>query len=155
MAARPSLVEILKSVKVADLPGVEEVITVTSDDSVQEGFQKLADHQILSAPVWDLKNQVYTGFVDVRDLVSWVVFIDDDENAEIPSELSPLIGHGARYFKLPIAATTARRASPRDGDTTKKEKRGRPREGENGSLWQQRRGADGELFTRDTFIEVH
>jgi CBS domain len=112
MAEKQSLVEILKGVKVADLPGVKEVITVTSDDSVQEGFQKLADHQILSAPVWDLKNEEYTGFLDVRDLVSWVVFIDDDENAEIPSELSHLIGHGARYFKLPVENLTTTCAFP-------------------------------------------
>ena len=98
--------QVLASVKVGDLPRVKQVITITSSEKPVEGFQKLADNHILSAPVWDEVAHEYTGFLDVRDLVSFVVFVDDERHAEVPNELSHLLGHGARYFKLPIENLT-------------------------------------------------
>lgn len=54
------------------------VISLDSGDQVVQGFQKLLDNNILSAPVWDTKENKYIGFLDIRDLVSFCVFIHDN-----------------------------------------------------------------------------
>jgi len=58
------------------------VIQLESTEQVVHGFQKLLDNNILSAPVWDAKEGKYIGFLDVRDLVSFCVFIHDN-NLEV------------------------------------------------------------------------
>jgi CBS domain-containing protein len=42
---------------------------------LHEAFQKIIEKKILSAPVYDINNKEYTGFLDVRDLVSFVVYV--------------------------------------------------------------------------------
>ena len=58
------------------------VIQLDSTEQVVHGFQKLLDNNILSAPVWDAKEGKYIGFLDIRDLVSFCVFIHDN-NLEV------------------------------------------------------------------------
>lgn len=93
--------QLIKHYKVSDLPLTKTgaVVTVSSNDSLEQGFQvrardgvtrarvthtdrvpacvsqKLCDSGILSAPVWNEETKKYTGFLDMRDLVSSVVFI--------------------------------------------------------------------------------
>lgn len=55
-----------------------QVIVLESTDLVVHGFQKLLDNRILSAPVWDSKEKKYLGFLDIRDLISFCVFIHDN-----------------------------------------------------------------------------
>lgn len=54
------------------------VIELEATDQVVQGFQKLLSNNILSAPVWDNKEGKYIGFLDIRDLVSFCVFIHDN-----------------------------------------------------------------------------
>jgi CBS domain containing-hemolysin-like protein len=54
------------------------IIVLDSTEQVVHGFQKLLDHNLLSAPVWDAKEGKYIGFLDIRDLVSFCVFIHDN-----------------------------------------------------------------------------
>jgi CBS domain-containing protein len=42
---------------------------------LHEAFQIIIEKKILSAPVYDIINKEYTGFLDVRDLVSFVVYV--------------------------------------------------------------------------------
>jgi hypothetical protein len=66
----------------------------------------LVDHNILSAPVFDEKTQKYTGFLDIRDLVSFVVFVDDDQKSDVPQNLNELIMHGCKLFKVELDGVT-------------------------------------------------
>jgi hypothetical protein len=55
-----------------------KVIVLESTELVVHGFQKLLDNHILSAPVIDVKENKYIGFLDIRDLISFCVFIHDN-----------------------------------------------------------------------------
>lgn len=44
---------------------------------VRVRVQKLVDNYVLSAPVFDVATQQYVGFLDMKDLVSVVVFVAD------------------------------------------------------------------------------
>jgi len=79
-----SFEEFFKSVKVEELIANQKVVTISSKETLEEGFTKLATHNILSAPVYDEEQKKYTGFLDMRDLVSSVVFIAE-QNVEFKS----------------------------------------------------------------------
>jgi len=55
------------------------VIEVDGSASPQEGFEVLLRNNILGAPVWDKKKSKYVGFLDIRDLVSALVFSRDSK----------------------------------------------------------------------------
>jgi len=86
-----------------------KVITVTSDDSPFKGFKKLCNNNILGAPVFDLKTKRYSGFLDVRDLVSFVVYDYDNkgkDEGELPNDrLQQIIAMGSRSIGGPISCT--------------------------------------------------
>lgn len=73
------------------------VIVLESTELVVHGFQKLLDNNILSAPVWDVKEHKYIGFLDIRDLVSFCVFIHD--NNLQADNLLDIVNFGAKMFK--------------------------------------------------------
>jgi len=58
-----------------------KVIEVLSSDTLTHGFSLLVEHGILSAPVWDVENKQYIGFLDMRDLVSFAVFAHNERQA--------------------------------------------------------------------------
>jgi 5'-AMP-activated protein kinase regulatory gamma subunit len=92
------LKELLKGNSVSSLaPPKKGVIQLDSTAQVVQGFQKLLDNNILSAPVWDVKEGKYIGFLDIRDLVSFCVFIHDN-NLEAESLLD-IVNFGAKMFK--------------------------------------------------------
>jgi len=66
----------------------------------------LVENNILSAPVLDEKTKKYTGFLDIRDLVSFVVFVDDDQRSDVPQNLHELIMHGCKLFKVDLEGVT-------------------------------------------------
>jgi len=78
-------------------PPKNGVIVLDSTEQVVQGFQKLLDNNILSAPVWDVKENKFIGFLDVRDLVSFCVFIHDN-NLQGDSLLD-IVNFGAKMFK--------------------------------------------------------
>jgi len=72
----------LQSYTVAQLVELNKEITVIEVDgssSPQEGFEVLLRNNILGAPVWDKKKSKYVGFLDIRDLVSALVFSRDSK----------------------------------------------------------------------------
>jgi len=50
--------------------------------------------------VYDEDKKEYLGFLDVRDLVSWVVFVYDEQKVKDNSRLADLIQHGSGQFKM-------------------------------------------------------
>jgi len=90
------------------------VIIIKSSCSPYEGFKTLVENNILSAPVYDEKTQKYTGFLDIRDLVSFVVFVDDDQKSDVPQNLHELIMHGCKLFKVELEGVTVTYLSRRN-----------------------------------------
>jgi len=92
------LKQLLQSNSVDSIPSPKHgVIQMDASEQVVHGFQKLLDNNILSAPVWDQKEGKYIGFLDIRDLVSFCVFIHDN-NLEAESLLD-IVNFGAKMFK--------------------------------------------------------
>jgi CBS domain-containing protein len=96
MAAKLKQLLVSNSVDCIALPK-NGVIQLESTEQIVHGFQTLLNHNILSAPVWDSKEGKYIGFLDIRDLVSFCVFIHDN-NLEAESLLD-IVHFGAKMFK--------------------------------------------------------
>lgn len=63
--------------------------------------QQLIQNNILSAPVYDKEHREFIGFLDVRDLVSFVVFVYDEQKVNDNTRLRDLIQYGTGQFKMP------------------------------------------------------
>jgi len=110
-----SFKKLLAETKSTSLPSPKgEVIIVKSTETPLDGFKKLLEHNILSAPVYDVSTRKYTGFLDMRDLVSFVVFVDDDQKSEFPSNLNEIILRGCKLFKQPSDGVTCTYLSRRN-----------------------------------------
>jgi len=93
--------EFLKLTKVSDaFPRPSNVITVDSKCKLYDGFLTLIQNNILSAPVWDSSINKYIGYLDIRDLVSFVVFVYDEQKVQEDSRLEDLIKHGIGQLKM-------------------------------------------------------
>lgn len=68
--------------------------------------QKLVQNNILSAPVWSEDTKQYTGFMDMKDLVSFVVYVDDDQNSSAPNNLEDIVTTGLKSFAVPVDGVT-------------------------------------------------
>jgi CBS domain-containing protein len=98
--------------KVGDLPAAQQpVVIVSSKDTLEQGFQKLSDANILSAPVWSEETHKYTGFLDMRDLVSSVVFIADQATSATTKTLSDLFVN-AKWVGGAFSVTYLSRRNP-------------------------------------------
>eukprot|EP01126_Amoeba_proteus_P008341 TRINITY_DN1307_c0_g2_i9.p1 TRINITY_DN1307_c0_g2~~TRINITY_DN1307_c0_g2_i9.p1 ORF type:complete len:315 (+),score=22.67 TRINITY_DN1307_c0_g2_i9:199-1143(+) len=76
------------------------VIQIDSRSPILDAFEVLLNNNILSAPVWDALENIYTGFLDIRDLVSWVVFLYDEQKLQDNTRLLDLVQHGMSEFRL-------------------------------------------------------
>jgi len=92
--------ELFNTVTVKDVPKPAKIITIDSKTSLHDAFETLLQNNILSAPVWDSQSQSYTGFLDIRDLVSFVVFVYDQQKVRDNTRLQDLLLHGAEQFKM-------------------------------------------------------
>jgi len=109
------ITKLLSDTLVSALPTPKgTVVVVKSTETPFEGFKKISEHNILSAPVYDEVHHKYTGFLDMRDLVSFVVFIDDDQKSETPNDLKTLILHGTKMLKVPLEGATVTYLSRRN-----------------------------------------
>jgi len=98
------------------------LVIIDSNETPYQGFKKLIDNNILSAPVkvhHPDGREEYTGFLDMRNLVSFVVYLDDDQkfsNAKHlhSNPLEALITHGCKVFKLshPVSCSYLSRLNP-------------------------------------------
>lgn len=68
--------ELFENTKIDDVPTEKAtVIEIASNEDVESAFVKLVDNYVLSAPVFDVTSRQYIGFLDMKDLVSMVVFV--------------------------------------------------------------------------------
>jgi len=91
-------VEVLKNSHVCDL-GKSFVVEIDSATGLYEAFQTLLKHNIVSAPVYDSEAKKYTGFLDIRDLAGFVVFVYDTQQVHDNTALADLIKEGEQQFK--------------------------------------------------------
>jgi len=103
MAEKPSFKEkansLLRSKTIGEtFPRPDKVITLDSKCKLYDGFQTLLQNNILSAPVFDVASSKYIGFLDIRDLVAFVVFVYDNQKVQNDSRLEDLILHGVGQF---------------------------------------------------------
>eukprot|EP01112_Ceratiomyxa_fruticulosa_P005530 TRINITY_DN1619_c0_g1_i1.p1 TRINITY_DN1619_c0_g1~~TRINITY_DN1619_c0_g1_i1.p1 ORF type:complete len:311 (-),score=37.64 TRINITY_DN1619_c0_g1_i1:275-1207(-) len=81
-----------------------EVIVIQTTESIVQGFEKLLNYRIQSAPVFDPHTNKYIGFLDIRDLISFCCFIhDSNESAE---NLIDIVHFGVRMFKHSVEGVT-------------------------------------------------
>jgi len=69
-----TFVTLLKSHLVSFVPVPPQLVVVSSTETPVQGFEKLLKYNILAAPVYDEATKKYTGFLDIRDLISYAVF---------------------------------------------------------------------------------
>jgi len=92
--------ELFKQLTVKDVPKPAQIVTIDASTSLYSAFETLLRYNILSAPVWDERAHQYLGFLDIRDLVSFVVFVYDEQKVQDNSRLQDLLLHGAEQFKM-------------------------------------------------------
>jgi len=85
---------------VKELPSMTPV-ELDSKIGLYEAFSVLLENNILSAPVYDEEKKAYCGFLDIRDLVSFVVFVSDEQKVTNNSQLDDIIKHGQQQFRTP------------------------------------------------------
>jgi len=78
---RSSWRDFLAHVQAGDLINEDfKLICIDSDDTIAEALEALKEHNIVSAPVWDISRKGFLGFMDVMDIVSFLlekVSVDD------------------------------------------------------------------------------
>jgi len=66
------------------------IITVKSGDTIPTAFKTLIDHNILSAPIYDVKSHKYIGFIDMIDLLTLAINVLTETNNISAHELSQI-----------------------------------------------------------------
>jgi CBS-domain-containing membrane protein len=61
----------------------------------------LTDHNIQSAPVYNAAEKQYTGFLDIRDLVSFIRYVYDEKQVQDSNTLHDVIRNGVKMFNTP------------------------------------------------------
>lgn len=68
------LLEFMKTTTIGDLKDTTTVIySAKSTDPAIVSLRKLIDHHILSMPVWDEEKKAFTSFIDIMDVLTFVV----------------------------------------------------------------------------------
>jgi len=107
--------DLLAATPVNTLPTPKgHVIVIPSTQTPYDAFKILISNNILSAPVMDVHSKKYTGFLDMRDLVSFVVFIDDDQKSDVPNNLNDILIKGSKLLKVPLEGVTCTYLSRRN-----------------------------------------
>jgi len=88
----------LNNLTVSSIHSVQKIIQLPSTATLIHGFETLLDNNILSAPVYIEGSGEYVGFLDIRDIVSFVVFVYDQQIVSNDSRLADLIRYGVGQF---------------------------------------------------------
>eukprot|EP01133_Synstelium_polycarpum_P014583 gene14583-17243_t len=93
-----SLASVFNSVSVETIKTSKgHIVEVDSDVIPCQGFNILLDNKIQSVPVYDKQASKYSGFLDIRDLVSFIVFLNDS-NVQADTLLD-VVNFGVKMFK--------------------------------------------------------
>jgi len=91
------------------------VIELPSTATPAEGFELLLSNNILSCPVYDAATKTYTGFLDVRDLVSSIIFAHEEQGlttATFNDRWNELMLRGMQRFGTAVSVTYLSRRNP-------------------------------------------
>jgi len=72
------------------------IITVKSTDTISHAFQTLIDNKVLSVPVYNVKEHMYIGFIDVVDIVAHALTVFK-ETEFMGGETPRLLESGERF----------------------------------------------------------
>lgn len=101
--------ELLLNAKVCDLETPIKkggVVVIDSGVKPAEGFKQLVTRGILSAPVYDRVTQHYVGFLDLRDMISFVVFSEKEKEKNSHKTMSEIVGAGIKMFRDALQGVT-------------------------------------------------
>jgi len=77
----------------------ENIEIIKSNVPLHQAFQTLLKRNIISAPVFDVEKKNFVGFLDLRDLVPFVVSVyDEDPNATL--NLEKILSKGSRVHNI-------------------------------------------------------
>jgi len=93
------IMSFLDNLKVSDIPAPKEIITVKSDETFVDAFNKLIGNSILSAPVRDVKTNKYVGFLEMRDLLSILLLVEEDDRSKV-TDIDALLKHVHDHLKV-------------------------------------------------------
>jgi CBS-domain-containing membrane protein len=111
----------LNSISLKDLPlllsnkskrgdPVQDIVFVESNTSVQETLEVLAKHNLLSVPVRDHQDKFWIGFVDVLDLLNFIIEMYTEGNqveqqkwGTYCQDITTLTHRGVRFGLKPIS----------------------------------------------------
>lgn len=98
--------EFLNTATTNDVPFSGNVLKLSSSTPPMDGFRTIVERGVLSAPVYEEKNpDSFVGFLDTRNLTSWVLFAYNKENTS-PS-LDDIVGHGVKICERAIDNVTS------------------------------------------------
>ncbi|GAM27430.1 hypothetical protein SAMD00019534_106060 [Acytostelium subglobosum LB1] len=104
---------VFETVQVESLHSTKNhIVQIDSNAKPAQGFNLLIDNRIQSIPVFDLTANKYSGFLDIRDLVSFSLFLyDNNVKAET---LLDLVNFGVKMFKhqTDVSVTYLSRRNP-------------------------------------------
>jgi len=93
------IVSYLSNTLVGSLTPPAKIHILDSQQPLLESFQVLLTNSILSSPVYDEESKSYLGFLDVRDLVSFVVYLYDHKRGF--ANFQELVTHGTELLRIP------------------------------------------------------
>lgn len=91
------------------------VVIVNTDETPVQAFQKIVQHNVLSAPAYDKKTNHFIGFLDTRDLVQFVVFQTEEKDRDAkranmlappPVDLVSIFDSATRMYSHPMQGIT-------------------------------------------------
>eukprot|EP00037_Helgoeca_nana_P001883 m.30169 g.30169 ORF g.30169 m.30169 type:complete len:354 (+) comp12198_c0_seq2:155-1216(+) len=112
-----SVVELLKSVPVSSIVPAGPIVCLKSTDNPRDAFKQLADANIRSAPVYDERTSRYIGFLDVRDLMAFIVYENGEpelrkaaaEKGTTTEFIERMLTASAKMYDLPMEAHPSKR----------------------------------------------
>lgn len=72
-----TLKEYFENIKVGSLQPPRKIVFLETEEHPVQAFQRLVSAGLLSAPVWDSKAKQWRGFLDMRDLIDFIVLCHD------------------------------------------------------------------------------
>lgn len=88
-AAQKEVVNLLEGLSVEDIlssSDKKQVLVLHPSQTIEEALNFLSEHRILSAPIQDPERTQYLGFIDVLDILSYILkVITDDEVNPFPT----------------------------------------------------------------------
>jgi len=101
----PRFVDTCNKTKVRDIVGDPvEMIIVKSNESITDAFQTLIEHNILAAPVLDTTTNNYIAFMNLLDIISYLVDVYQFQTSEtIDPKLEELVLQD-RFRNTPVSS---------------------------------------------------